>query len=204
MIAYLPGVAFSLVAAVLALALWLRWRDERFRPRLARTFRDRSGRLWRADVTAAVLRRVQDECNVELLELVAPREPEQFGRLIARLQSEPMLLVDVIYCVVEEQCIARGVSDIDFGRGLAGDSLEEAFEALLAGVIDFFPHRRDRWRMRFLLTQTWRAAAKTRVRIDRTLRHRIPEILRQTAQPSTTYGPPSGGAQGSQGSTPPA
>ena len=102
-----------------------------------RTFTDVTGRPWAVTVTVDTIRRVRSLTSIDLLEVVN-------GTLIERLAGDPVLLCDVLYAVVKPEADTATISDIDFGRLLAGDTIEHATRALLEGLVDFFPNPRRR------------------------------------------------------------
>ena len=61
------------------------------------------------------------------------------GQLIERLVTDPVLLCDCVYAVCKPEADARGITDEDFGRAMAGDVIEHACTALLEELVDFFP-----------------------------------------------------------------
>jgi hypothetical protein len=60
---------------------------------------------------------------------------------LAELIGDPVRLVDTLYAIVQPQADAAGVTDEQFGRSLGGDSLEQAANAFVEGLLDFFPSR---------------------------------------------------------------
>ena len=97
-----------------------------------KTFKDNADRTWTVTVNVDAIKRVRSLLDVDLMEAVD-------GRLIERLIGDPVLLCDVIYCVCKVDADAKGVSDEDFGRAMAGDAIELATTALLEELVDFFP-----------------------------------------------------------------
>ena len=61
------------------------------------------------------------------------------GQLIERLVTDPVLLCDCVYAVCKPEADARGITDEDFGRAMAGDAIEHACTSLLEELVDFFP-----------------------------------------------------------------
>ena len=102
-----------------------------------KTFNDNAGRSWTVQVNVDAIKRVRDLAAVNLLEVVE-------GKLLERLISDPVLLCDVIYCLVKLEADARSVSDVDFGRAMGGDSIDGATTALLEELVDFFPQAKRR------------------------------------------------------------
>lgn len=97
------------------------------------SFTDNRGRKWEVAVTVAVVKRVKATLNVDLLSVVEGKD------LLLRLQSDPLLLCDVLFVVVKQQADAAGISDEDFGAALAGDAIADAAAALLDALVNFFP-----------------------------------------------------------------
>lgn len=109
---------------------------------------DGRGRDWSTAVTVNTVRRVKQLTGVDLLEVFD-------GKLMAQLAIDPVLLANVLYAVSKPQADERGVSDEEFGELLAGESIERATEALVQGIIDFFPPAR-----RSVLERLWRATSR--------------------------------------------
>ncbi len=97
-----------------------------------KTFQDNNGRTWTITVNVDAIKRVRSLLDVNLLDVVD-------GKLLERIVSDPVLLCDVIYCLVKPDADARQVTDEDFGRAMAGDAIDHATTALLEELVDFFP-----------------------------------------------------------------
>ena len=97
-----------------------------------KTFKDNADRNWTVTVNVDAIKRLRSLLNIDLMEAVE-------GKLIERLIGDPVLLCDVIYCVCKEDADAKGITDEDFGRAMAGDAIELATTALLEELVDFFP-----------------------------------------------------------------
>ena len=102
-----------------------------------KTFKDNAGRAWTVQVDVAAIKRVRSLLDVDLMEAVE-------GKLLERLVSDPVLLCDIVYVVCKPEADAKGVTDEDFGRAMAGDALELATTALLEDLVAFFPLARRR------------------------------------------------------------
>jgi len=100
-------------------------------------FRDNNGRTWEVTVTTATLKRVKS-----LLHGVDLGKMASNGTIYSALADDPILLCDLLYAVCKPEADAAGVSDEDFGRGMAGDAIDDATTALMEGLIDFFPKGR--------------------------------------------------------------
>jgi len=99
------------------------------------TFKDNQGRQWTVEITVAALKRVKALTGVDLAGILE-------GGVLERLAIDPVLLGDVLYAICKPQADAGNVSDEDFGSALAGDAIEKATDALLEGLVDFFPSAR--------------------------------------------------------------
>lgn len=97
-----------------------------------KTFKDNADRTWTVTVNVDAIKRVRSLLSIDLMEAVE-------GKLIERLVGDPVLLCDVIYCVCKEDADAKGITDEEFGRAMAGDAIELATTALLEELVDFFP-----------------------------------------------------------------
>jgi hypothetical protein len=98
------------------------------------TFTDAKGRQWPIEINVAAVKLVRDLTGVNLYTL--------FGGDFAdysKLMADPVQLVDVLYVLCQRPAEAAGVTDEDFGRGMAGDALKAAADAFTQELISFFP-----------------------------------------------------------------
>ena len=102
-----------------------------------KTFADNAARTWAINVSVSAVKRVRDMLGVNLLEIA-----DMKSGMLDRLVTDPCLLCDILFCLVQPEAEAKGISDEDFGRALAGDALDQATDALLSEVVDFFPKGR--------------------------------------------------------------
>ena len=51
-----------------------------------------------------------------------------------------VVLVDIVYCLCKPDADAAGVSDEEFGRAMAGEAIDAAYEAFLEELVGFFRH----------------------------------------------------------------
>jgi len=114
---------------------------------------DRDGRRWSTAVTVTTLKRVRDLVGVNLLDVFD-------GVLLGRLADDPVLLANTLYAVCKPQADERGVDDLTFGELLVGDTIEQAAEALVHGIADFFPRGRKA-ALRSLWTKFRKAQTQT-------------------------------------------
>lgn len=96
------------------------------------TFQDTQGRTWSVTINVDAIRRVRSLLDINLLDAIE-------GKLLERLVTDPVLLCDILFALVQPEAEAKTVSDEDFGRALGGDVLDHATTALLEELVDFFP-----------------------------------------------------------------
>jgi len=100
-------------------------------------FQDLKKREWDLTITVATIKRVRELITVDLLECLIEKDS-----LIDRMALDPVLLVDVIYCICKPIADARDISDTEFGEAMGGDVIENATGAFLEALVDFFPGAR--------------------------------------------------------------
>ena len=100
-----------------------------------KTFTDNAGRSWDISVTVDAIKRVRSLLDVDLMEAAA-------GKLIQQLADNPVLLCDVIYCIVKPQADEKEITDEAFGKAMAGDAIDQATSAFLEDLVNFFPIQR--------------------------------------------------------------
>lgn len=136
-------------------------------------FRDGRGREWAIAIDAPTIKAVRRDCEVDLASL----DDGVFGRI----GEDPVLLVDVLWCLVRGQ--HADVGDEDFGRALnSGEVIEAATKALAEAIVDFFPPRK-RSLLRFLAnrSETIQAAIAESLTADQTetIGQAVDEALRR-------------------------
>ncbi|TVQ64486.1 MAG: hypothetical protein EA379_01325 [Phycisphaerales bacterium] len=100
-------------------------------------FKDNEGRTWDVVMDTTALKRVRSLLGVDLMQLIN-------GDLVAKMQADPALVVDVAYVMCKDQADERGVSDEDFGRAMRGDPIAYATQAVLDEFCEYCPDPRDR------------------------------------------------------------
>ena len=100
-------------------------------------FTDSKGRKWVASIDVPTVKELKAELGVDLLELLDGK-----GDVLQRLIDNPVLFVDALYLVCREQCEKAKVTDIEFGRGLVGEGIDNASTAFMVGLANFFPSGR--------------------------------------------------------------
>lgn len=141
-----------------------------------RTFQDNAGRTWTVTVNVDGIKRVRSLLQVNLLDVL-----DDGCKLLADLHDDPVLLVDVLFCLCKPEADAQHVSDEEFGRSMSGDALLHAANALLEGLSDFFPNARQRAAMKDLVAKTNTVVDRLLDHAETTLREFDPESVAQTA-----------------------
>jgi len=103
-------------------------------------FKDSKGTSWDLQITVEAIKRVKSALGIDLGNIHQGSPPQS-----ARLDTDIVLLIDVIYVLLRPQTEAKGVSDVEFGESLGGDAAFAAREAFWRSLIDFFQkfHRTD-------------------------------------------------------------
>jgi len=102
-------------------------------------FKDNAGRSWTLAINVYAVKKTKALVGIDLYGLI-----DKEFQALDKLLSDPVSLVDVIYCLCKDDADKLGVSDEDFGRGMGGDSLEWATTAFLDELTAFFPDPRVR------------------------------------------------------------
>lgn len=93
-------------------------------------FKDTKGRLWDVNVTFAGMRRIADYTGSDLI-----NDPAAFTSIL----FDAVKTVDAVYAVVRNQADSLGISDIDFGESLDGETFQRARKALIDSIVNFTP-----------------------------------------------------------------
>jgi hypothetical protein len=100
-----------------------------------RIFHDAGRREWKIDVEAECISRVKEMTGILLLELVTTEGAQQ-------IESDPLKLIEILYAVCLPEIEERSLSQKEFRKVFRGDALDEAVDALVAEIVDFFPKSR--------------------------------------------------------------
>jgi len=102
-------------------------------------FKDSESTQWQLSVTLGSAKRVRELLGVDLLN---PDQPVKDGAadrpLITCLDTDLLMLCDVLYALCKPQADEREVTDEQFGARLGGDAILAAHHALFAEMADFF------------------------------------------------------------------
>jgi hypothetical protein len=97
-------------------------------------FLDNKNRKWVVEVNVAQIRRVRSLIDLDLYKLCS-----EGLKGLSEVVGDAMRLVDVVFALVHEQAKTAKVTDEDFAEGMAGDAIQQAAEALMQALTDFFP-----------------------------------------------------------------
>ena len=141
-----------------------------------KTFTDNAGRAWTVTINVDAIKRVRTLAQVNLLDVL-----DDGCKLLAELHDDPVLLVDVLYCICKPEADAQNVTDEEFGRAMSGDASLQASPALLEEMSYFFPNARQRAAMKELLKKTETVVERLLDHAETTIAELDPESVAQTA-----------------------
>lgn len=99
-------------------------------------FKDADGCEWDLVINVPVMKRVQARTGHHLGKLL-----NDDCKLLGEITGDPVEFANVLYAMCESQCKVAGVSEEQFGEGLAGDAFDAASNAFLKAIEDFCPSR---------------------------------------------------------------
>ena len=95
-------------------------------------FTDNANRTWTVTINVDAIKRVRSLLEIDLLKVL-----DDGCKLLADLHDDPVLLVDVLYCLCKTQADSQNLTDEDFGRAMFGDAILHAHKALIEELADF-------------------------------------------------------------------
>ena len=96
-------------------------------------FIDANNRSWVPEINVVTIGRVRSALDINLLELLVPD-----NKLAERL-TDPCLLVDIIYLLCKDEADRLAIDATEFGRSMTPDGIEDAWAAILEGIVLFSP-----------------------------------------------------------------
>lgn len=99
------------------------------------TFKDKAGREWVVVIDTWQIRQVRERVGFEIGKIL----DENMRRW--KELTDPVLLGSILFVLCHEQAEKAGVTERQFHEGLAGDPLDEAYEAFKKAYLDFSPSR---------------------------------------------------------------
>ena len=100
-------------------------------------WKDAEGHAYETKITVAEIRDVKTELGINLMDIAT-------GDLLQKISEDVILLCDILYVINRSQAKEYGINDVQFGRNLYGDALEDATRAFMGELINFFPNQRTR------------------------------------------------------------
>ena len=100
-------------------------------------FKDENGKEWSVSINVLSLRVVREDTKFELGKIF-----DDDMRRFVELGSDPELFVSVLFSLVKDQAATSGTTLDQFARAMAGDALEQAFEAFREALVNFSPSQR--------------------------------------------------------------
>jgi len=149
-------------------------------------FTDDKGRVWRVAIDVGAAKRVKARTDADLLKAI------EDGGLLRQLGEDPVLLVDVLYALCLPQAERDGIDEDAFVEGLVGDAIESAADALVEGLVDFFPQRRAAL-LRAIFAKTERAADLAMTSLEKGVANGDYDDVIEKAVAGASARPPSSG-----------
>jgi len=99
------------------------------------SFIDNQGRTWCVRITVSTLRRIKDMTGASV------NLADFFGEdgALAKLATDPLEMVKILYAIMKPDADRCGLSEEQFCDAISGDAIEEATNAIILGIADFFP-----------------------------------------------------------------
>ncbi len=142
-------------------------------------FKDYNGVDWNALVTVGAIDRVLEGTNgeVNIYEIGA-----EGSTLFQRLMTEPQLLVRTLFIILEDQAKEKNISAQDFAKSLGGETLGDAIDALVEGIIGFFPKEAVRKKLRLVTTSMEELQDKIHDRADQMFGIAMEKVQKRTLE----------------------
>lgn len=102
------------------------------------SFKDVNGKSWELRITPTSMRRVETLTGVKLGTILQ----DEF-RPLQEMFTDPVKTVDVLYALCQPEADRCKISDEQFGESMVGDALENAVDAFMEALADFFPSRQS-------------------------------------------------------------
>ena len=138
-----------------------------------RKFTDKKDNEWFFDITIGTVSRVKKEMDLDILDM----GDESFLKTIA---GDPMKLGQLIYVLLRDQVEKAGIKEEDFYHGFSGDTIDEATDAFLQALVDFFP-KSERRTTQLMLAKTREVMEKSQVLMQQKLNEIDTDELTRTA-----------------------
>jgi hypothetical protein len=158
------------------------------------TFTDKKGGIWTVEINHPSVKRCRQMLDFDPLEIFEKKEA------LARIESDPIFVVDVLYAVCKPQADEKGITTPEaFGELLSPESVEKGFAALLEGAASFCLRPRERQNRGQVLVKMNEAIGRALELQAKRIETDLPRVLDSAL---ASVGSSSGSAQESSGSTP--
>lgn len=147
-------------------------------------FTDSANRTWTVTLNVDAIKRVRCLLGIDLLKVL-----DDGCKLLADLHDDPVLLVDVLYCLCKPQAESQSVSDEDFGRAMFGDAILHAHTAFIEELADFFPSARQRAAIKKVIGKTSQVVDRLLDHAERKIDEVDPEAVAKTLIASSGSSP---------------
>lgn len=89
---------------------------------------------WNLSLNVGLIEDIKEKSGVDLDLLI--QKPEEFSQL---LMMQPKKLVELLWCICEEQAKKENIDPRSFGRMFDRTTLDSAGNALIESILDFYP-----------------------------------------------------------------
>jgi hypothetical protein len=89
---------------------------------------------WDLSLNVGLIEDIKEKSGVDLDLLI--QKPEEFSQL---LMVQPKKLVELLWCICEEQALKQSIDPRTFGRMFNREVLDSAGNALIESILDFYP-----------------------------------------------------------------
>jgi hypothetical protein len=103
------------------------------------TFTDKNNDKWDIELNVGTARKVLSECKIDLINVLDFDEQKQEKSVLEKLADDPILLVDVLYCLCSTQARERNLDDFAFASLFSAETIVQATECLMEEIINFSP-----------------------------------------------------------------
>lgn len=128
-------------------------------------FKDTAGREWRCICNVHTMSRVRKETGLDLTKTI-----NKDSNVIETIAGDVSVFFEVMLALLHDQMVEQNVSPEEFGAAINDeDVVGEALQALVEGILDFFPADR-RGPLKMAFRKVWKlAAAKSNLEAERAI-----------------------------------
>lgn len=106
-------------------------------------FTDAKNRTWEFTVNVNAFMRVKAIADYDLATLISVNDTD--NAKLMELANDEVQLARIMYAVCKPSLDTAGVTDEEFYASFNGDSIKQAFQALLKDYADFFPNPKGQY-----------------------------------------------------------